>query len=148
MLESLLAFFHIAAFVAWVALAASQVALCRAEWLNEAALRRMARLDALLWGAAVLVLVSGLLRVYLGKFGADFYWANWLLHLKLTLFAVVLALQALVTWRLSRWRAVLPALPNAVQVRAVRVLWLAATSIMVLLPLVGVFMARGFGARG
>ena len=145
MLESLLAFFHIAAFVAWVAFAASQVALCRAEWLNEAALRRLSRLDALLWGAAVLVLASGLLRVYLGKFGADFYWGNWLLHLKLTLFAVVLVLQALVTWRLSRWRAVLPQAGGA---RVVRVLLLAAMSIMVLLPLAGAFMARGFGAIG
>ena len=148
MLESLLAFFHIAAFLLWVMFAASQVALCRVEWLNEAALRRMARLDTLLWVAAVLVLVSGLLRVYLGKFGADFYWSNWLLHLKLTLFAVVLVLQALVTRRLSRWRAALPALPQAGAVRTTRVLMMVSTHLMALLPLAGAFMARGFGAIG
>ena len=148
MLESLLAFFHIAAILGWVALVSAQMALCRAKWLNDAALRHLSRLDALLWLAAALVLVSGLLRVYLGKFGAAFYWTNWLLHLKLTLFAVVLVLQALVTYRLSVWRTALPALPPVAKVRAVRMLLLAATCLMALLPLVGALMARGFGARG
>ncbi|MBQ6655850.1 MAG: DUF2214 family protein [Ottowia sp.] len=146
MLESWLAFFHIAAFVVWVVFAASQAALCRSEWLNEAALRRVLRLDRLLWVAVVLVLVSGLLRVHLGKFGAGFYWTNWLLHLKLTLFAVVLVLQALVTRRLSRWRAALPALPQAGAVRTTRVLMMVSTHLMALLPLAGAFMAQGFGA--
>ena len=131
-----------------MALVSAQMAQCRSEWLNEAVLRRMARLDVLLWFAAALLLVSGLLRVYLGKFGAGFYWANWLLHLKLTLFAVVLVLQALVTLRLRSWRAALPALPQAGGVRVARVLMMAATHLMALLPLVGAFMARGFGARG
>ncbi|MBQ9579055.1 MAG: DUF2214 family protein [Ottowia sp.] len=147
-LEPWLAFFHISAFVGWVVFVSAQTALCRSEWLNEAALRRVLRLDRLLWVAVVLVLVSGLLRVYLGKFGAAFYWANWLLHLKLTLFAIVLVLQALVTRRLSRWRAALPALPQPAQVRVARVLMMASTHLMALLPLAGAFMARGFGAIG
>ena len=132
----------------WVVFVSAQTALCRSEWLNEAALRRASRLDALLWVTAALVLVSGLLRVHLGKWGAALYWTNGLLHLKLTLFAVVLVLQALVTRRLSRWRAALPALPAADRVRAVRVLLLVSTHIMALLPLAAVFMARGVGMGG
>lgn len=147
MLESLLAFFHIVAFVMWVVFAAALAALCRSEWLNAPALRRMARLDALFWFATALVIASGLMRVWLGKFGAPFYWANWLLHLKLTVFAVVLVLQALATRRLAAWRALLPALPAAADVRRVRLLLIACTHVMALLPLAAVFMARGFGVR-
>ena len=147
MLHPLFAFSHIAAVLGWVACASALVALCRAEWLGEAALRRLSRLGALLWLAAALVFASGLLRVYSGGFGAAFYWTNWLLHLKLTLFAVVLVLQVVATRRLSAWRAALPALPQAGAVRMVRVLLLAAMCVMALLPLAGALMAHGYGAR-
>ena len=147
-MEPWLAFFHISAVIGWVVFASAQTALCRSEWLNAAALRRLLRLDTLVWVAAALVLASGLLRVYLGKWGAAWYWGNWLLHAKLTFFAVMLALQVCITRRLAGWRAAQPALPSAGEVRAAWRLMMVSTHIMALLPLAAVFMARGFGARG
>lgn len=149
MTEAWLAFFHISAFLAWVVFASSQAALCRVEWLNEAVVRRLARLDRILWIATVAVLLSGLARVYWGAKGAAWYWSNPLLHLKLTLFVVVALMMVGATRRISRWQRGLGAaskLPSEAEVRGVRRLVMIETHLIALLPLAGVFMARGFGA--
>lgn len=144
--EAWLAFAHISAILAWVVFATSQSALCRADWLNAAAVQRLRRLDALLWAASAAVLLSGLARVYWGVKGAAWYWGNPLLHIKLTLLALVLLLQALNSRRFAQWaaQAAQGALPGASAVQAARRNALAATHLFALLPLPAVFMARGF----
>ena len=119
------------------------------EWLNEAVVRRLARLDRILWIATVAVLLSGLARVYWGAKGATWYWSNPLLHLKLTLFVVVALMMIGATRRIARWQQALGAggkLPPDAEVRGVRRLVMIETHLVALLPLAGVFMARGFGS--
>lgn len=148
MTEVWLAFFHISAFLAWVVFASSQAALCRVEWLNEAVVRRLARLDRILWIATAAVLLSGLARVYWGAKGATWYWSNPLLHLKLTLFGGVALMMVGTTRRIVRWQRGLGEarlLPSEAEVRGVRRLVMIETHLVALLPLAGVFMARGFG---
>lgn len=147
MLEPWLAFFHLSAILAWVVFASAQAALCRVEWLNAAVVRRLARLDTILWVATAALLLSGLARIYLGAKGAPWYWGQWLLHLKLTLFLATVALQVGVTRRLRRWDARQRAhggLPDETEIRAARRGLMLATHLVALIPLAAVFLARGW----
>ena len=148
MQESWLAFFHISAVLGWIVFASSQAALCRSEWLNAAVVQRLVRLDRILWIATAAVLVTGLLRVYLGAKGATWYWGNWLLHLKLTLFVVTALMMLGPTRRYRRWQARLAtdgSLPAASEVAGARKLVMLETHLVALIPLAVVFLARGFG---
>lgn len=149
MTEAWLAFFHLSAVLAWIVFASAQAALCRPEWLNAAVLARLRRLDTILWVATAAVGVTGLLRIYAGARGSGWYWVNWLLHLKLTLFLVVVVMMPGVTRRLSRWTARHAAdgsLPPAGEINGVRRLVMIETHVVALIPLAAVFLARGFGA--
>ncbi|QTD45839.1 DUF2214 family protein [Ottowia testudinis] len=147
MLEPWLAFFHISAFLGWIVFASAQAALCRTEWLNAAVVRRLARLDTILWVATAAVLLTGLARVYWGAKGPAWYWGNPLLHVKLTLFFVAALLQLGPTRQYRRWQAAVQAggaLPPEAQVRGARRLVMIATHLVALIPLAAVFMARGW----
>ncbi len=148
MLESWLAFIHISAFLGWIVFASAQAALCRAEWMNAAVVQRLGRLDAILWIATAAVLLSGLARIYWGAKGSAWYWGNWLLHLKLTLFFVAALLQIGPTRQFGRWRQRLAGgrgLPSELEIRGARRLVMIATHVVALIPLAAVFMARGWG---
>jgi len=151
MTEALLAFAHLSAILGWVVFASSLAALCRPDWFNAAVLRRLRRLDAILWLATAAVLLTGLARIVWGARGATWYLGNGLLHLKLALFVTVAALMVGPTRRLARWQAALDtdgALPGADDIRAVRWRVMLATHVVALIPLAAVFLARGYGARG
>ena len=145
-LEALLAYAHILAILMAVTFLASETALCRTEWLNAAVVERLVRID-LLWGiSALCVLASGLARSYWGMKGAPWYWGQPLLHAKLTLFALVLLLAVAPTRRFARWQATLRSggsLPSAPDVQATRRLVMIEAHALVVLPLLGVWLARG-----
>jgi putative membrane protein len=148
MSEVVLAFIHLSAVLGWVVFASSQAALCRAEWMNAAVVRRLVRLDTILWVATAAVLLSGLARSAWGAKGAAWYWGNGLLHLKLTLFVVVAIILLGASRRYRRWRAVLDldgSLPPTADVAAARKRVMVATHVVALLPLAGILMARGYG---
>ena len=148
MTDAGLAFLHISAFLAWIVCASSQAALCRVEWLNEAVVRRLARLDRILWIATAAVLITGLARIFWGAKGAAWYWSNPLLHLKITLFVVAAVLMVGPTRRIARWQGALAAtgtLPAEAEVRGVRKLVMIETHLVAVIPLAAVFLARGFG---
>ena len=147
--DAWLAFFHLSAVLGWIVFASSQAALCRPDWLNAAVLARLARLDRILWIATAAVLLSGLARIYWGAKGAAWYWGNWLLHLKLTLFVVTAPLMLGPTRRIARWRARQAAdgsLPPPAEIAGARRLVMIETHLVALIPLAAVFLARGFGA--
>jgi putative membrane protein len=148
MSEALLSFAHLSAILGWVVFASSQAALCRSEWISAAVVRRLVRLDAILWLATVTVLLTGLARIQWGAKGAAWYWHNPLLWLKLTLFVLAALLLVDVTRRYRRWQAELNAgcaLPPDEQVRAARLRVMIATHLVAVIPLAAVFLARGFG---
>ncbi|MDO5692632.1 MAG: DUF2214 family protein [Pseudomonadota bacterium] len=147
MLEPWLAFFHISAFLGWIVFASAQAAMCRAEWLNPAGVQRLVRLDAILWIATAAVLLSGLARIYWGAKGSAWYWSNWLLWAKLTLFIVVAVMQIGPARRFRNWRDRLAAggaMPSDADIRGARRTVMIATHLVAVIPLAAVFLARGW----
>lgn len=149
-LEALLAYAHLLAILTLVVFITSEAALCRPEWMSPDIVRRLATVDRIYAIAAMAVLVTGLLRVFLGVKGSGWYWGNWLLHLKLGLFVVVALVSIAPTLRFIRWKKLLAqtgALPAEAQVRSTRKLVMLQAHLIALIPLAAVFLARGFGGR-
>ena len=144
MLEPLLAFFHISAFIGWIVFATAQAVMCRSDWFNAAAVPRMVRLDLILWIATAAVLASALARIYWGAKGSAWYWSNPLLHVKLTLFLVAAAA--------DRPDAPIPplegaldangSLPSEAELTGARRLVMIATHLVAVIPAGGVPGAR------
>ncbi|MBI2734467.1 MAG: DUF2214 family protein [Aquabacterium sp.] len=150
LLESLLAYAHIVAILGVVVFLTSEAALCRAEWLNAAVVRRLARVDVIYLAAAIVVLLTGLARTWWGMKGAGWYWHQPLLHLKLTLFVVISLISIKPTMSFLRWRRQLDAtgaLPDEAEVRSVRKLIMLEAHLMVLIPLAATLLARGVWTR-
>lgn len=149
-LESILAYLHLIAIFAWIVFAVSQAAVCHLEWMNEAALKRLVRLDTILWTATASVALAGIARVFFGVKGVQFYALNWLLYTKIALFLVVASLQIVPSGHYRRWLRAFPTdgLPAEDDVRNARRNIMIATHLMAIIPLPAVFLARGFGYFG
>jgi putative membrane protein len=149
-LEALLAYAHILAILTLVVFISSEAALCRTEWMNAKVVERLGRVDMIYGIAAGLVLLTGLARTWWGIKGAGWYWTNGLLHLKLTMFIVVGLISIKPTIVIRRWNKALKAtgaLPAEAEVRSTRKLVMIQAHLIALIPLVAVFLARGFGAK-
>ena len=149
-LEAILAYLHISAILALVVFISSEAALCRPQWLNAQVVERLVTVDRIYGISAVAVLVTGLLRIFLGAKGANWYLHNWLLHAKIGMFVVVALISIAPTLRFIRWRKALRAngtLPTEDEVKRARKLVMLQAHIIPLIPLAAVFLARGFGAR-
>lgn len=148
--EALLAYAHLAAILGWVVFVTSQAALARSEWLNGAVVERLVRVDRILWICWLAVLLSGLARLTWGVKGAGWYWAQPLLHSKLTL----LLLLGAAAWPNSRaygrwladWRRN-GSLPEPTDLTRVRRRVMVIAHVMLLIPLLAVALARGLFTR-
>ncbi len=150
MLEAALAYAHLIAILTWVVFIGSSTALTRAEWLNAAALARLARVDRLAAVGAMAVLISGLARVLWGAKGAAWYLEQPLLWAKLALWLAMVAGGVSASRRIQAWQRVSTSgggLPAAVDVAAVRRRLMVASHLMVLVPVLAVCLARGLGVR-
>lgn len=146
--EALLAYAHLLAILTMIVFLASEAALCRGEWLNAAVVERLGRVDLIYGIAAVAVLLTGVLRTWLGAKGMGWYWTNPLLHVKLTVFIVIALISIKPTITFIRWRKALResgALPDAAQIKSTRRLLMVQAHLLALIPLLAVFLARGFG---
>ena len=146
-LEAMLASVHLVAILALVTFMSSQAALCRIEWMNAAVVERLARLDAIYQATAVAVLASGLVRIFWGIKGASWHATQPMLHLKITLFAVMLLLSIAPTLAFRRWRRNLRAsgaLPEATEVRKMRRLIMVQSHLLPVVAVIAVFWARGW----
>jgi putative membrane protein len=149
-LEAILAFLHLSAIFTLIVFLTSEAALCRGQWLNAAVVERLVTVDRIYGIAALAVLVTGGLRIYLGAKGAAWYWGNWLLHVKIGMFLLAAALSIAPTLRFRRWRQALRAsgaLPAEADITRTRKLVMVQAHIVPLIPLAAVFLARGFGGR-
>ena len=149
-LEALLAYAHLLAILTMVVFLASEAALCRVQWLNAAVVERLAKIDMVYGAASVMVLLTGLARVFWGAKGTAFYGTNWLLHTKFTLFVVIALLSIKPTITFIRWRRELRAtgrLPDENAIKRTRRLVMMQAHLLPLIPLAAVFLARGFGGK-
>ena len=150
-LEALLAYAHLLAILTMVVFISSEAALCRTEWINAKVVQRLGKVDIVYAIAAVAVLLTGIARTWWGIKGTPWYWSNGLLHLKLALFVAVGLISIKPTLMFRRWGKQLAAgggLPEEAQVRQARKWVMVQAHLIALIPLVAVFLARGFGARG
>jgi putative membrane protein len=149
-LESLLAYAHFIAILSLVVFLTSEAALCRSEWMNAAAVRRLARVDFVYMLAAIAVLATGIARTVWGLKGSGWYWSQPLLHTKLALFVLIGLLSIKPTIAFTRWRRAVEAggaLPAEAEVRGVRRWIMIEAHLIILVPLAAVLLARGVLTR-
>jgi len=144
--DALLAYLHFFAIFGTFSLLAAELVLCR-PGIRGDALHRLRKLDGAYGGLAALLLVSGLLRLFFGAKGSAFYLGNPVFHAKITLFVAVGLLSIAPTLRFGRWsKAALRTpdeAPDAAAVGAVRRMIHIELTLLALIPLLAVLMARG-----
>jgi putative membrane protein len=127
---------------------AMQLALVR-DGVREAELARVGRIDAGYGLTAGLILVVGLLRVWYGAKGVDYYTDNPWFWAKMAAFAGVGLLSIPPTLAFIRWRRALKAdasaLPTAAAVAGVRRLLRLEVVLLLLVPVFAALMARHQG---
>jgi putative membrane protein len=147
-LDALLAYLHFSALFVLVAFLGAQVFLLRAQ-PGAATIAMLSRSDVGYFVAAILVLATGLGRLFFGIKGAGFYAGNPLLYVKLVLFLVIGLVSIKPTLRYIRWRKTLAAQPGftppAAEVTSARRVVMLELHLLALIPLAAVFMARGMG---
>ena len=146
-LEAILAALHLVAILTFVVFLSSQAALCRSEWMNAAVVERLVRLDVIYGAAALVMIGSGLARLFWGIKGVSWYVSQPLFHIKIT---IVVAMAILSIWpsiMFRRWRRNLQAsgaLPDELEVKKVRRLVMIQSHVLPVVAVIAVFWARGW----
>jgi putative membrane protein len=148
LLEWALASLHHLAIFTLAAIIAFELALA-ARAVDDAAIVRLARVDAWYGAVAAIVLVVGAARVLFGAKGAAYYMANAFFWTKMGLFLAVGLLSIAPTLRFLAWRRRLRTdasfRPDAAALRSVRrALW-AEVLLFACIPVAAAAMARGYG---
>lgn len=146
--DALLAFLHFTAIFVLVTLMAAEAVVLRPD-MTPAAVRRLSQYDFFYFLSAMLVLASGLLRLFYGAKGVDFYIHNPWFHAKVTVFVLIALASLPPTFAFSRWRKQSLKLPEFVptpaEIKKVRRWVMIEAHAFILLPLCAVMMARGIG---
>jgi len=151
MADAIAASLHYLSIFVLFALLTCEHILFRAD-LDHATAKRLLRIDIAYGITAGLVLVTGAVRVvWYGK-GLDYYLHNGLFHAKVGLFLLLGSLAILPTLTIFNWRNDLQAGQTPrISVRQARWVTLCIRLellILLVMPLLAVFMARGYGASG
>ena len=115
--------------------------------VDGASARRLATADTVYGLAALLVLVTGLLRLFAGDMPASYFGVNFIFHLKMTVFVVVVALSIWPAMKFFGGRRAADGAEYAYP-PAVGVLLRIELVLLLLIPLLAVMMSRGFGFSG
>lgn len=148
MAEPIVAYLHFVSVLALTGLLTTELLLYR-PGLTAATARLLQRVDGLYGFSALVVLVTGLLRVFWVGKGAAFYLGNPLFHALWVLFVVVALLSIVPTVQFNRWgrgpaQGQAPTIPEPA-FRRVRRILMIEVHLLAVLPLLAVLMARGIG---
>ena len=146
-LEAILAAMHLVAILTFVVFLSSQAALCRTEWMNAAVVERLVRLDVIYGAAALVMIGSGLARLFWGIKGVSWYVSQPLFHIKITIVVVMAILSIWPSIMFRRWRRNLQAsgaLPDELEVKKVRRLVMIQSHVLPVVAVIAVFWARGW----
>ena len=146
-LEAVLAALHLVAILTFVVFLSSQAALCRTEWMNAAVVERLVRLDVIYGAAALVMIGSGLARLFWGIKGVSWYVSQPLFHIKITIVVVMAILSIWPSIMFRRWRRQLQAtgaLPDELEVKKVRRLVMIQSHVLPVVAVIAVFWARGW----
>lgn len=145
-LEALLASLHLLAILTMVVFLSSEAALCRSEWMNEAVVRRLAKLDMIYGLAALALLLTGIARIFWGTKGLTWYVSQPLFYVKMLLFFGMAILSLRPTFALRKWLKALNltgTLPQPEAVRWVRQWLMVQAHVIPVIAVIAVFWARG-----
>lgn len=147
-LDALLAYLHFMAIFVLFAFLTTQAVLLRAP-LDAGRVRLLRQSDLWYFGAAMVALATGLLRLWLGAKGTAFHVGAWPLYAKLALFIAVTLISIVPTLSFRRWRRALEREPAwqvpAAEQRRMRRFVMIEVHVGALIPVFAVMMARGIG---
>ncbi|KAI3590050.1 DUF2214 family protein [Cupriavidus sp. CER94] len=148
--DALLAFLHFTAIFVLITLMAAEAVVLRPD-MTPAAVRRLSIYDFVYFLSAMATLATGLLRLFHGAKGVDFYIHNPWFHAKMTVFVVIALCSLPPTFAFARWRKQAKHLPDFVptpsEIKKARRWVMIEAHLVILLPLCAVMMARGIGIR-
>ena len=148
MAEVVITYLHYISFMALFAAIVLEHLLTK-KTVTVFTIRRLAKIDTIVGICAVIALATGLLKVFVVGKPAAYYFKNFLFHTKLTLFFLVAFVSIVPTiyYLKSRKKTADKNENDEIEVpaRIIHILRLELLGI-ILLPLLGVLMARGFGA--
>ncbi|WP_454722275.1 MULTISPECIES: DUF2214 family protein [Cupriavidus] len=148
--DALLAFLHFTFIFLLIALMTAEAVVLR-PGITPATLRRLSIYDLVYFLSAMAVLASGLLRLFYGAKGAQFYLHNPWFHAKMTVFVVIALCSLPPTFAIRRWRRQAGTrpdfVPDAADLKKARRWVMIEAHLLILLPLCAVMMARGIGIR-
>lgn len=145
-LEALLASLHLVAILTLVVFLSSQAALCREEWMNPAVVRRLARLDMIYGLVALILLITGIVRIVWGAKGLSWYVSQPLFHIKMMLFFVAALISLRPTFIIRRWLKAVNAdgsLPAPEAVRQTRKWIMGQAHLIPIIAVIAVYWSRG-----
>ncbi len=146
LLDATLAYLHFLSIISLVALILAEAALLRPALIAQSG-RWLAKLDIGVAVAAVVVLAGGLSRALWGAKGWAYYAHNPVFHAKIGLFVLIALLSIVPTLQFIRWARAFRRDPAcmvpAAELKRARRYVLIELHLLVLLPLLGVMMARG-----
>ena len=147
-LDAILAYLHFTAIFLLFAFLTVETVMMRGA-LDAASVRLLGRVDIWYFSSAIAALATGFSRAIFGAKGPDFYFSAWPIYVKIGLFVAVGSISVLPTLEFIRWRRALDhdaAYQVAPADRArIRRLIMIEVHLAALIPLVAVFMSRGFG---
>jgi putative membrane protein len=144
----LLASFHHLAVFSLAAILSAEIFLTAGPIDDRMALR-LARVDAWFGILAAIALAAGLMRLFFGAKGVDYYVANGFFWAKMALFAAVALISVAPTFSFIVWRRQVQAdasyRPSAHEIARLRWALYAEAGLFALIPLCAAAMARGYG---
>lgn len=146
--EILFAYLHFLAILLTASLLLSEWLLCNQD-LQPPQVRRLGRIDLFYFGAAMLTLGTGLVRVFIFGKGYAFYVHNPVFFAKLALFLALGLLSIWPTIKFVRWNKLLRAgatrIAHSREIARTRALIAIELTLLAFIPLCAVLMSRGVG---
>lgn len=139
-------YLHYLGFGLLFAALAAELVLHRPQ-VDGATARRLFRIDGLYGLAALIVLTTGLLRIFHYGKPPSYYGQNFIFHIKLTVFVLVYLMSLYPTVHFFKARKTAPD-TTVNYPRATGIFLRIEMALLMILPLLGVLTARGYGYSG
>jgi putative membrane protein len=147
-LDAFLAYLHFTAVFVLFSFLAVEVYLVRLR-LDATTVRQLARVDAWYAGSALVVLATGLARVFWGAKGSPYYLGDWVFYAKVAMFLAVGLVSIRPTLVFLRWKRSFEANPSwavpDAERNAMRGWLMIEIHLVSIIPVFAVVMARGLG---
>ena len=147
--KAILAYLHYASFIGVFITLALELVLFKPKITTQTA-KLLQKADGLYGLFAILVVTTGLIRVFYLEKGSDYYFSNYIFLVKFGLFIVIGILSIWPTVYFMKWRKLLNSGAQEIETehskyKFIRRFIHIELSFLALLPLLAALMARGYG---